>query len=338
MKILVTGGTGYIGSHTAVELLRAGYEVVILDNLSNSYKTSIEGIEEISKKKVKFYEGDCCDRDFVKKIFTDESIDGVIHFAANKAVGESVNKPRMYYKNNLLSLINILDSMVEFKVKNLVFSSSCSVYGQAEKLPVTEKTPLQKAESPYGNTKKIGEDILEDAAKADPVSIIALRYFNVVGAHPTALIGDNPDGVAESIVPIITQTAAGLRDKVTVFGNKYDTPDGYQIRDYVHVVDLAIAHVKAMQLLEKQKENFYDIFNIGTGEGASVLEIINAFEKVSGEKLNYEIGDPRPGDIVKIWADTAKAEKELDWKSELNMEDSMRDAWKWQQTITKKDK
>jgi len=336
MKILVTGGAGYIGSHTSVELLKAGYNVVIVDNLSNSYRSSIDGIEKISGEKVTFVEGDCCDLIIMKKLFETEKPDGVIHFAASKLVGESVKKPLKYYQNNLISLINILNLMIDFEVKNLVFSSSCSVYGQASSLPVTEETPLSPAESPYGNTKKIGEDIIKDASKVEPISTIALRYFNVVGAHPTALIGDNPDGVAESIAPIITQTAAGLRDKLTVFGNHFDTPDGYQIRDYIHVVDLAIAHVKALKLLETKKIKFYDMFNIGTGKGNSVIEVIRAFEEVSGQKLNYTIGEPRSGDIEKIWANTDKAKKILNWESQYDIKCSMRDAWKWQKAVINK--
>jgi len=337
-KVLVTGGAGYIGSHTSVELLNSNYEVVIVDNLSNSLRSSINGIEKITNKKITFYEGNCCDYDFLKKIISKEKINSIIHFAASKMVGESVKKPLLYYENNLLSLLNVLNLMVEFKIKDLVFSSSCSVYGQASVLPVTEKTPLSPAESPYGNTKKIGEEIIKDTTKVYPISAIALRYFNVVGSHPTALIGDNPDGIPESIVPIITQVAAGLRDKLIVFGNDFDTPDGYQVRDYVHVVDLAKAHLKAVQFLEKQKTKYYDIFNIGTNNGVSVLGIINAFKKVSGKKVKYEIGEPRPGDVVKIWADTTKAGERLNWKAELDIDDAMRDAWKWQQSVIKQTK
>jgi UDP-glucose 4-epimerase len=336
-KVLVTGGTGYIGSHTVVELYNEGYEVVIVDNLSNSKVDVLDNIEKIAGKRPAFYQFDICDAAQLLDLFKkEEDITSIIHFAASKAVGESVEKPLLYYQNNLVSLINLLNMMRQFEVSNIVFSSSCTVYGQPEKLPVTEDTPYQPAESPYGNTKQIGEEILRDTAKAYPqLKTIALRYFNPVGAHETALIGELPLGVPANLVPFITQTAAGIREQLSVFGSDYNTPDGTAIRDYIHVVDLAKAHVIALGRLiaDKHKSNF-EYFNIGTGNGYSVLETINAFEKANGVKVNYKIVDRRPGDIEQIYADTSFANKELGWKAELGLEEMMASAWKWQQQVT----
>jgi UDP-glucose 4-epimerase len=335
-KILVTGGTGYIGSHTAVELIKEGFEVVIVDDLSNSQLEVLDGIEKISGKRPAFYQFDLCDQEAVNKFFNDEpDITGIIHFAASKAVGESVEKPLLYYRNNLFSLIFLLEAMKRLKISDLVFSSSCTVYGQPDKLPVTEQTPFQPAESPYGNTKQICEEILRDTCKVTPeISAISLRYFNPVGAHDSALIGELPRGVPNNLVPFITQTAAGMRKELLVFGNDYDTPDGSAVRDYIHVVDLAVAHVVAVKrLAEKRQKNNYEYFNLGTGKGMTVLEIIKTFEKVNDIKVNYRIVGRRPGDVVKIYADTAYANKELGWKATRTAEDMMRSAWKWQQYV-----
>lgn len=335
-KILVTGGTGYIGSHTAVELIKEGFEVIIVDDLSNSQLEVLDGIEKISGKRPAFYQFDLCDRDAVDNFFVREpDITGVIHFAASKAVGESVEKPLLYYRNNLFSLIFLLEAMKRLKISDLVFSSSCTVYGQPDKLPVTEQTPFQPAESPYGNTKQICEEILRDTCKVTPeINAISLRYFNPVGAHDSALIGELPRGVPNNLVPFITQTAAGMRKELLVFGNDYDTPDGSAVRDYIHVVDLAIAHVVAVKrLAEKKQKNNYEYFNLGTGKGMTVLEIIDTFEKVNNLKLNYRIVGRRPGDVVKIYADTSYANRELGWKATRDAEDMMRSAWKWQQYV-----
>ncbi len=336
--VLVSGGTGYIGSHTAVELINEGYEVVIIDNLSNSTKDSLDGIEKITGVRPKFEEFDLCDASKVKQFFsTYTDVKAIIHFAASKAVGESVEKPLLYYKNNLWSLINLLSAMAENNVSNLVFSSSCTVYGQPEILPVTEDAPIQTALSPYGNTKQICEEIIRDTIAAiSSLKAISLRYFNPVGAHPSALIGELPIGVPANLVPFITQTAIGLRDQLKVFGNDYNTPDGTCVRDYIHVVDLAKAHVVAIKrLLEDKNKNNYEVFNIGTGNGNTVLDIIKTFEKVSGVKLNYKIVDRRPGDIEKVWADTTYANQELGWKSESSLEETLLSAWKWEQNYTK---
>ena len=335
-KILITGGAGYIGSHTAVELWKAGMEPIILDDLSNSDAKVLDRLEEITGKRFTFYLGDCNDREQLEKISDSHEISGVIHFAAFKAVGESTVLPLKYYQNNVGSLLVLLRWMKEKGVSNLVFSSSCTVYGQPEVLPVTESTPRQEAESPYGNTKKICEDILVDYVKSKPgIRAISLRYFNPVGAHPSAKIGELPLGVPQNLVPFITQTAAGIREKVTVFGADYDTPDGSCIRDYIHVVDLADAHVKALDYLSSQGVDFYDVFNVGTGNGNSVLEVIHAFESINHLKLNYEIGPRRPGDVIKTWADTKKINQILGWFPKYSLEDSMRDSWNWQVSLKK---
>ncbi len=337
-KVLVTGGTGYIGSHTAVELIQSGYEVILVDNLSNSELSVLDGIEKITGSKPQFEQFDLCEKDKVSKLFNENEIGSIIHFAASKAVGESVEKPLLYYKNNLLSLMNLLEVMNEGKSDAMVFSSSCTVYGQPDKLPVTEDAPVVPAESPYGNTKQVSEEIIRDACKAnEKINAIALRYFNPVGAHESALIGELPSGVPNNLVPFITQTAAGVRPELRVFGNDYNTPDGSCIRDFIHVVDLAKAHVIALEriLESKQKSNF-EFFNLGTGNGYSVLQLIDAFEKVTGKKLNYKIVDRRPGDIEQIWADTTIANQELGWKAELGIEEMMSSAWKWQEKIAGK--
>ena len=336
MKILVTGGTGYIGSHTAVELINDGFDVIIIDDLSNSQIEVLDGIEEITGTRPEFHQFDLCDAHKLTAFFdANKDIGGVIHFAASKAVGESVEKPLWYYRNNLFSLVFLLENLKRVGITNFVFSSSCTVYGQPETLPVTEQTPFQPAESPYGNTKQICEEILRDTCKVDPgLKAISLRYFNPVGAHESALIGELPIGVPNNLVPFVTQTAAGIRKELLVFGSDYDTPDGSAVRDYIHVVDLAIAHVKAVRRLLKgeQKKN-YEYFNLGTGKGMTVLELLNTFEKVNDIKLNYRIVDRRPGDVVKIYADTSLANRELGWKAERNAEDMMRSSWKWQQYV-----
>ncbi|MGV3601878.1 MAG: UDP-glucose 4-epimerase GalE [Dyadobacter fermentans] len=332
MKILVTGGAGFIGSHTVVELHNAGFEPVIIDNLYNSNLNVLEGIKKITGKAFPFYEIDCNDAEKVRALFEKEQFDGVIHFAAYKAVGESVEKPLNYYENNLISLMVLLRAAQEFNVDKFVFSSSCTVYGQPEQLPVTESTPRLPANSPYGNTKAIAEDIIRDHVHSKPaLKAISLRYFNPIGAHETSLIGELPNGVPSNLVPFITQTAAGLRKSLTVFGSDYDTPDGTCIRDFIHVVDLAKAHVKALDLLQSQTDtNYYDVFNVGTGEGYTVLQLINTFEEVNGVKLNYTIGPRREGDVEKIYAQSDKVNNVMKWRAEKTMADALRDAWNWQ--------
>jgi UDP-glucose 4-epimerase len=335
-QILVTGGTGYIGSHTTVELQQAGYEVIIVDNLSNSSVEVLDGIEKITGIRPGFEQFDLTDKDKVDAFFTKyPHLEAIIHFAASKAVGESVEKPLLYYRNNLMSMINLLECQIKYGVNNMVFSSSCTVYGQPDQLPVTEKTPRKDAESPYGNTKRVNEDILSDTIQANPqIQGIALRYFNPVGAHPSALIGELPLGVPANLVPFITQTAAGLRDELKVFGDDYDTPDGSAIRDYINVVDLAKAHVVAVErLLHKKNKASYEIFNLGTGTGVSVLEAVHAFEKATGVKLKYKIVGRRAGDIEKIWADTTFANEELGWKAETGIEQTMLSAWNWEKKL-----
>ncbi|SEG18970.1 UDP-glucose 4-epimerase GalE [Algoriphagus boritolerans] len=333
-KILITGGAGYIGSHTAVELWKAGMEPIILDDLSNSYASVIDRLEEITGKRFAFYQGDCNKKSLLKSIADKHKIEGVIHFAAFKAVGESTAQPLKYYRNNVGSLMVLLQFMQERGIRDLVFSSSCTVYGQPDVLPVTESTPRKEAESPYGNTKKICEDILIDYVKSKPgIRVISLRYFNPIGAHSSAKIGELPIGTPNNLVPFITQVAAGIREKLTVFGDDYDTVDGSCIRDYIHVMDLADAHVKALAFLNGQENNFYDVFNVGTGNGNTVLEVIHAFEKVSGVKLNYVIGPRRAGDVVKTWADTTKINTVLGWHPHYSLEDCMRDSWNWQKSL-----
>lgn len=338
-KILVTGGSGFIGSHTAVELINSGYEVVIIDNLSNSTKDSLDGIEKITGVKPKFYEIDCNDMSALERVMKENpGIKGIIHFAASKAVGESVEKPLLYYKNNLLSLINLLEVMPKYDIPNIVFSSSCTVYGEPDKNPIDENAPVKPAESPYGNTKQINEEIIKDTVKSGmPIKSIILRYFNPIGAHPSAEIGELPNGVPQNLVPFITQTAMGIREKLNVFGDDYNTPDGSCIRDFINVVDLAKAHVVALDRMigGKSVENV-EIFNIGTGNGLSVLELINVFEKVAGKKLNYEIVGRRAGDIEKIWADPAHANNILGWKAKETIEDTMKSAWDWQLKLREK--
>jgi UDP-glucose 4-epimerase len=335
MKILVTGGVGFIGSHTVVELHNAGFEPVIVDNLYNSNRDVLNGIKKITGKDFPFYEADCNDIARMREIFEKEQFDGVIHFAAYKAVGESVEKPLNYYENNLLSLLILLKVMKEFNVNKFVFSSSCTVYGQPESIPVTEFTPRQPATSPYGNTKAIAEDIIRDYVFAKPgLRAISLRYFNPIGAHETSLIGELPNGVPSNLVPFITQTAAGLRQSLTVFGSDYDTPDGTCIRDFIHVVDLAKAHLKALILLEEQTaDDYYDVFNVGTGKGYTVLDLINTFEEVNGLKLNYTIGPRRAGDVEKIYAQSDKVNSVMKWTPEKTMSDALRDAWNWQKKL-----
>lgn len=332
MKILVTGGAGYIGSHTVVELMNAGYEVVIIDNFSNSDASALGGIEQITGKSPTFYNIDLCDKEDLNYcIEKEKDVDAIIHFAAFKAVGESEKLPMKYYNNNVVGMVNLLDCIIKNKLNNFVFSSSCTVYGDADELPVTENSPMKRAESAYGFTKQIGERMLYDVSKSDNLKVISLRYFNPIGAHDTALIGELPIGVPNNLVPFITQTAIGLREMLTVFGNDYDTPDGTNIRDYIHVVDLAKAHVKAVErLIEKKADDNLEIFNLGTGVGNSVLEVVNTFEKVSGQKLNYRIGKRRAGDVVSIYADTKKAGNELGWKTERDLANALTTAWKWE--------
>lgn len=333
-NILITGGAGYIGSHTAVQLVEAGYNPIIIDDLSNSDEKVLGRLEKILGRKLIFYKGDCSDRNLLDQIGSEHEIAGIIHFAAFKAVGESTQQPLKYYQNNLGSLLAILDFMKAKQIKDLVFSSSCTVYGQPEVLPVTEETPRQEAESPYGNTKKICEDILRDAVKSQAkFRVISLRYFNPVGAHPSGEIGELPIGTPANLVPFVTQTAAGIREKLTVFGDDYDTPDGSCIRDFIHVMDLADAHVKALAYLGEQQDDFYDVFNVGTGNGNTVLEVIRTFEKVNDVKVNFEIGERRAGDIVKIWADNSKINSVLNWHPSYSLEDSLRDSWNWQKTL-----
>lgn len=333
-KILVTGGLGYIGSHTVVELVNAGYDPVIVDDLSNSHPTIIDQLSKIIGFKPEAYYFDLCDEEKLQ-IFNEEvsDIQGVIHFAAFKAVGESVKNPLKYYSNNLDSLINLL-KIYRGRPVNFVFSSSCTVYGQPDKLPVTEDAPVKPAQSPYGNTKQIAEEILKDSiVSGDAKKVISLRYFNPVGAHDSALIGELPIGVPQNLVPFITQTAIGKREKLTVFGDDYNTRDGSCVRDYIHVVDLAKAHVAALKLMESNGFSGYDVFNLGTGNGNTVLEIIRTFERTTGLKLNYEIGPRRSGDVEQVWGDVSKSEKVLHWRAQLGVDAMMSSAWAWEQYL-----
>jgi UDP-glucose 4-epimerase len=338
-KVIVTGGTGYIGSHTAVELIADGFEVVIIDNLYNSDISVLEGIRAITGVTPMFYEYDLCDREKLEEVFLSEGrIDAIIHFAAYKAVGESVRKPLEYYRNNFVSLMNLLEMMELHNTSALVFSSSCTVYGQPETLPVTEASPVKDAASPYGYTKQAGEIIIRDTIAARPsLKAVSLRYFNPIGAHPTAFIGELPRGVPENLVPFITQTAIGLREELKVFGTDYDTPDGSCIRDYLHVVDLAKAHVVALKrMLEGKNKSDYEVFNLGMGKGVTVLEAISAFEKATGVKLKYSVTGRRAGDIEKIWADPSLANRELGWKTEITIEEAMETAWRWENRLKNK--
>ena len=337
-RILVTGGTGYIGSHTTVELINAGFDVVIIDDLSNSRREVLDGIEKITGVKPVFEEFNLIETEKVIGFFKKhKNIEAIIHFAANKAVGESVKNPLKYYENNIISLINLLKIMKDTDVKDIVFSSSCTVYGQPDILPATENTPIKKAESPYGNTKQICEEIIYDSVMAyKNIKCISLRYFNPIGAHPSAFIGELPQGVPDNLIPYVTQTAIGIRDYLRVFGSNYNTRDGSCIRDYINVVDLAKAHVIAIKrLIEKKNKSSFEVFNLGTGEGTTTLEIVKTFEKANNLKLNYKIVDRREGDIEKVWADTSYANRELGWKAVETLEDTLRSAWKWEQSLRK---
>jgi len=338
MKILVTGGTGFIGSHTVVELQQKGYEVIVVDNLSNSTIEVLDNIQKITGIRPEFEQFDLADEKLTSAFFRKHTeINAIIHFAAFKAVGESVEKPLMYYRNNLFSLLNILNGMKENGINNFVFSSSCTVYGQPDELPVKESSPIKKAFCPYGNTKQISEDIIFDTVAVTDLKAIALRYFNPIGAHESALIGELPLGVPNNLIPYITQTAIGKREFLRVFGNDYDTPDGTPIRDYIHVVDLAKAHVIAVdRMLNGKMKKQCEVFNLGTGNGFSVLEVINSFEKVSGTKLNYKIVGRRPGDVIEVWADTSFANKELGWKAEKGLDEMMLSAWNWEKALKNK--
>ena len=338
-RILVTGGTGYIGSHTTVELINSGYEVVIVDNLSNSNIEVLDGIEKITGVRPHFVQADCANKDAMRDLFTNyPGIKGIINFAASKAVGESVHKPLLYYRNNLVSLINLLELMPEFGVKGFVFSSSCTVYGEPDKNPVNENAPIKKATSPYGNTKQICEEIIiDDIISGANIKSIILRYFNPVGAHPSAEIGELPNGVPQNLIPYLTQTAIGIRKELSVFGNDYNTPDGSCIRDFINVVDLAKAHVIAVdRMLTDKSDEKVEIFNLGTGNGVSVLELINTFEKATGVKVPHKIVGRREGDIEKVWAEPSKANNVLGWKAEATLEDTMTSAWKWQLRLREK--
>lgn len=336
--ILVTGGTGFIGSHTTVELIQNGYDVVIVDNLSNSNASVVDGIEKITGVRPEFEKVDCCDYAAMENVFEKhKGISGIIHFAASKAVGESVQKPLLYYRNNINSLINLLELMPKHGVKGIIFSSSCTVYGQpsAENLPVTEEAPMQKALSPYGNTKQVNEEIIQDYIHSGaPIKSIILRYFNPIGSHPSSLIGELPNGVPMNLIPFVTQTAIGIRKELKIFGNDYNTPDGTCIRDYIDIMDLAKAHVKAMErILNENGTDPVEVFNIGTGNGLSTLQIVEGFEKATGVKLNWHYAPRREGDIEKVWANPHKANTVLGWKASVDIEDTLRSAWKWQQKL-----
>lgn len=340
-KILVTGGLGFIGSHTVVALQEKGFEVVIIDNLSNSSLDVLSGITRITRVAPEFENLDLRDKNSVTDFFRNHSeIEGVIHFAASKAVGESVENPLLYYENNLNTLVYLLQNLKDKERPKFIFSSSCTVYGQADELPITENAPVKKAESPYGNTKQIGEEIIADTCRvSENLNAISLRYFNPIGAHPSGHIGELPIGTPQNLVPFITQTAIGQREKLSVFGNDYSTPDGTCIRDYIHVMDLAKAHVVALErLLNEEQEGNYEVFNLGTGTGNSVLEVIQSFETVSGEKLAYQVVDRREGDVIAAYADTQKANDVLKWKAEFNLNDALESAWNWQKAVSKVEK
>lgn len=334
-NVLITGGAGYIGSHTAVELSQAGYNPIIVDNLANSDIEAVKGVRKLTGKDITFYETDTCDKEALRKVFETERFDSVIHFAAYKAVGESVDEPLKYYQNNLVSFMNVIELMKEYGRPNILFSSSATVYGETDELPVTEESPRQPATSPYGNTKQMAEDILRDCCAAYPnVYGIALRYFNPIGAHESAVIGELPRGVPNNLVPYITQTAAGIREKLSIFGDDYDTPDGTCLRDFIDVIDLAKAHVAAItRMTSGQMEAKYEIFNVGTGVPVSVLELVKAFEKANSLTLPYVMAPRRQGDIKAVWADTSLANRVLGWKAERNLEDTLRAAWRWEKEI-----
>lgn len=333
-KILVTGGAGYIGAHTVVELIASGYDPVILDDLSRSDRTLLNGIQEITHQDVSFFEGDCCNKQFLSEVFKAAGpFACILHFAAYKSVGESVEKPLEYYRNNIGSLVTLLEVMQENNVHDLIFSSSCTVYGQPDHVPVNESAPFKRAESPYGATKQVCERILEDAYSTG-FRIVSLRYFNPIGAHPSTLMGEIPIGAPNNLVPYITQTAAGIRERLTVFGGDYDTPDGTCIRDFIHVVDVATAHVKAIEYLKQRAEkNLYEVFNLGTGVGVSVMQLIKKFISVTGINFPYTVGARRPGDIEKVFADPAKVNKALRWKAKYSIADSLLHAWQWEKKI-----
>jgi UDP-glucose 4-epimerase len=333
-KVLVTGGAGYIGAHTALELIQNGYETVLIDDFSRSDRTLLEGLEELSGKKPYFHEGNCSDQQFLRSIFSNEGpFSCVLHFAAFKSVGESVQKPLLYYQNNVGSLVTLLEVMKEYGVKDMIFSSSCTVYGQPDSIPVNEQAPFKRAESPYGSTKQMCERILEDVIDIG-FRVVSLRYFNPIGAHPSSLIGELPVGPPNNLVPYITQTAAGVREKLTVFGNDYNTPDGSCLRDFIHVVDLALAHVKAMEFLSSNKDDkILEVFNLGTGVGISVLQLVKEFIELTGIDLRYTIGQRRPGDVEKVYADPTKANTTLGWRPRYSITDSLLHSWNWEKKI-----
>ena len=333
-KILVTGGLGYIGSHTVVELINQSFEVIIVDDLSNSEASILDRIEQITNTKPTFYQIDLKDKVALEKLFQSHKIDGIIHFAAYKAVGESQKKPIEYYENNLVGLLNILKYSTEYQVKSFIFSSSCTVYGQADELPITEKAPLKKPESVYGKTKQFGEEIIIDVTNVNDINCILLRYFNPIGAHPTSLIGELPIGIPNNLIPFVTQTAAGIRESLSIFGNDYPTEDGTAIRDYIYVVDLAKAHIQSLiRLLNNENESKIEIYNLGTGKGSSVKEVVETFEKVNDLKLNYHYAPRREGDIISAYADCDLVQNKLNWKAETSLADALKTSWNWQKTL-----